>query len=417
MARIVFATLGSLGDVHPVLALALEMKARGHWPIVATSEYYRPKVTKLGLEFAALRPEMSFVDEAFVRDVMDGVQGGVRLLRDFIFPAVSEMYEDLRAACLGADLLVSSELIYAAPILAEKTGLPWISFSLAPISLFSSHDVRVPPVRFGGTWLRALPPFVFRALTVFPRLGTWNWWRPVRKLRQELGLGAGRHPLFEGKFSSRRDLALFSPVVGGPQPDWPRQTLQTGFCFFDEPDSAGGLPPPVKAFLTAGDPPVVFTLGSAAVFAAGEFYEESARAAELAGARALLLLGKNPAPSRLPPGVMAWDYLPYARIFPAAAAVVHQGGIGTTAQALRAGRPMIVVPFAYDQFDNAAQARRLGISHTIHRKRYRAERVARTLRTLLSSSKATQTAAEIGNRIRSESGTTRAGDAIEGALA
>ena len=158
---------------------------------------------------------------------------------------------------------------------------------------------------------------------------------------------------------------------------------------------------------------MVFTLGSAAVYLAGNFYAESARAIQQLGRRALLLVGKNPPPANLPPSILAWDYLPYASIFPHASAIVHQGGVGTTAQALRAGRPMLVVPFAHDQFDNAARVTRLGVARTLSRSRYRAKHVGRELVALLDPASYAQVAATVGTRIRAEQGVLAAGDALE----
>jgi UDP:flavonoid glycosyltransferase YjiC (YdhE family) len=152
------------------------------------------------------------------------------------------------------------------------------------------------------------------------------------------------------------------------------------------------------------------------VFAAENFYHESARAALQLGRRALLLLGKNSPPPDLPPSILAWDYLPYAAIFPRAAAVVHQGGVGTTAQALRAGRPMVVVPFAHDQFDNAARVARLGVSRTLARSRCTAKQIARALSALLGDARTAPLAVEIGARIRAERGVATACDALERAL-
>jgi len=351
-----------------------------------------------------------------VRHVMDGVAGTARLLRDFVFPAVRDMHADLSRAAAGVDLLVTSELIYAAPILSEQTGVRWISYSLAPLSIFSAYDPRVPPLPFGGEWVRAMPPWLWRPLKQIPRGLTRPWWKPIRELRRELGLLAGGHPLFEGKFSPRLDLALFSPVMGAPQRDWPPQTLQTGFCFFDETETAPALPAAVENFLAAGEPPIVFTLGSAAVYLGADYYRESALAAQQLGRRALLLLGQNLPPADLPASILAWDYLPYAKIFPRAAAIAHQGGIGTTAQALRAGRPMLVTPFAFDQFDNAARLRRLGASRTLHRRRYRADRVAAELGALLRDPGYAARAAELGAQVRGERGTSVACAALERAL-
>jgi UDP:flavonoid glycosyltransferase YjiC (YdhE family) len=414
MARLLFATFGSLGDLHPVFALAGELRRRGHSVTLATSTYYEPRIRALGLDFAPLRPDISVVDPALVRRIMDGPRGTRFLLRDLVIPAVRDMLADLERAAAGADLLIASEIIYAAPLLAERRRLPWVSYTLAPLSYFPVFDPCVPPLALAGEWTHRLPPAVVRTSNFLAGLTTSSWWRPIRELRRELGLPPGANPLFAGKHSSLLDLALFSPELQRAQPDWPASTRQTGFCFFDEPSAP--LPEPVTRFLAAGEPPILFTLGSAAVFGAGDFYAVSARAAQLLGRRALLLLGSNPPPPGLPPTILAWDYLPFARVFSHAAALVHQGGIGTTAQALRAGRPMLVVPFAHDQFDNAARAARLGVGRVVSRRRYHPERVARELQALLGSAAVVESASAIDRRLQVEAGTTAAGDALELAL-
>ncbi len=422
MARIVIATFGSLGDLHPIFALAHELRRRSHTVVIATSELYRKKISALGYPFAPLRPAISVLDETLVRRVMDGTRGSEYLLRKLMLPAVREMHADLALATVGADLLMTNELVYAAPLLVEQTGLRWVSCALAPLSYFSIHDPCIPPLRGGGRWLHACPPFVVRAMNRFAALLTYSWWAPVRALRRELGLTPGGNPLFAGKHSPLLDLALFSPVLQSPQPDWSAGTVQTGFCFYDENEgpSAGAsptpLPPAVATFLAAGDPPLVFTLGSAAVFAANDFYTTSAHAARRLGRRALLLLGKNLPPPDLPPTILAWDYLPYAQIFPHAAVVVHQGGVGTTAQALRAGCPMLIVPFAHDQFDNAARIVRLGVGRSLSRQRYSAANCARTLAPLLGDPRIAQLATELGRRIHAERGVFLTCNALERVL-
>jgi UDP:flavonoid glycosyltransferase YjiC (YdhE family) len=416
MARIILATIGSLGDLHPVIALALELRRRGHTAEIATTTIYREKLAALGFAFHSVRPELMAVDEALVRAIMDGPRGSEKLLRGLIFPAVRDMYADLARIVVGADLLVASELIYAAPLLAEQGRVRWVSYSLAPLSLFSISDPPVPPVATGGHVFRRLPPVLVRAMVGFARLTTRSWWAPLRALRRELGLPPGGNPLFAGKFSPRLDLALFSPLLGAPQPDWPARNVQTGFCFHDEEETASVLPPAIEAFRAAGPAPIVFTLGSAAVHAADDYFHESAAAAQALGRRALLVLGKNVPSPNLPPSILACDYLPYARIFPRAAVIVHQGGVGTTAQALRAGRPMLVVPWAHDQPDNAARVVRLGVARRLRRSRYTAARVAPELSALLTDPAIAVRAESVGAAIRAERGTTAACDAIERAL-
>ena len=140
---------------------------------------------------------------------------------------------------------------------------------------------------------------------------------------------------------------------------------------------------------------------------------ESVQAVQQLNRRAVLLIGKNSPPEDLPADIIALDYVPYSEIFPYACAIVHQGGIGTTGQALRAGRPTLVVPYSHDQPDNAARVARLGTSRTIPRKQYSASRVARELRELLENPKYATKAAEIGRIIQAENGVGVACDAIE----
>jgi rhamnosyltransferase subunit B len=170
---------------------------------------------------------------------------------------------------------------------------------------------------------------------------------------------------------------------------------------------------------------VVFTLGSSAVMAAGDFYSASLQAVERVNARALFLTGPSPQglPARLPPSVLAWPYAPHEQVFPRASAIVHQAGIGTTAQALRSGRPILAVPFAHDQFDNAERARRLGVGLTIPRHRYTERAAAQALARLLATPLYEQatpsyehSARAAGEGIRAENGAVAAAEEIDGYL-
>jgi UDP:flavonoid glycosyltransferase YjiC (YdhE family) len=210
-------------------------------------------------------------------------------------------------------------------------------------------------------------------------------------------------------------LALFSPVLAEPQPDWPRHVVVTGQCLYDAPHGAA-LSPELDAFLAAGDAPLVFTLGSAAVAVAGDFYVESVAAARALGRRAVLLVGRD--------GTAAWAgergadvhvaaAAPHSRLFPRAAAVVQQCGVGTLGQGLRAGRPILGVPFAHDQPDNAHRARRLGLARVLPAHRYRAARAATELRALLEDPSYAEAAARVGARVRAEDGVAAACEALE----
>ncbi len=241
-----------------------------------------------------------------------------------------------------------------------------------------------------------------------------SWAEPIRQLRRELDLSPiNYNPFLENRFSPYLVVALFSSVLGQPQPDWAENTVIAGFTFYDGTQDGAELAPELKQFLEAGDPPIVFTLGSAAVMNAGNFYKESLQAVIQLNRRAVFLIGNNPPLKNLPANVLAVNYAPYSQIFPHARAIVHQGGIGTTAQALRAGRPTLIMPYSHDQPDNAARVQRLGTSRTISRKQYSASRVVKELSELLENPTYAAKAAEIGQIIRAEDGVAVACDAIE----
>ncbi len=417
--RIVFSTFGTFGDVNPLIALSLELKRRGHRPVLAVPEMFRPKIEPLGIGFARVRPDQDPTDTRLIAMIYDIKHGTETGLRKFLFPSLRESYDDLMAAVEadgGADLLVTGELAYAGPMVAEKTGIPWASYVLAPFSFFSAYDPPVlPPYPTLARVQEAVPAFGHVVARV-ARFVTRQWPEPVYALRRELGLPPGKDPIFDAKHSESLALALYSPVMGEPQPDWPRSVRITGFAFYDGTGDEGRLPPDLAAFLDAGPPPLVFTLGSAAVMHAGDFYEQSAEAAEQLGQRAVLLIGnddRNLPKRKLPATICVARYAPYSQIFPRASVVIHQAGIGTTAQALRAGRPMLVMPYSHDQPDNARRVRRLGVAEVLGRNRYRAKAAARLIWQLLSDNAYSVRSTAVAAKISQENGAVAGCDALE----
>jgi UDP:flavonoid glycosyltransferase YjiC (YdhE family) len=418
-ARIVITTFGSSGDVHPYIGLSLALKARGHSPTLATSEYYRAKIERAGIAFQPVRPIFDPTDPNVVAPIMDPVRGGEFLICDIAMPSLRESYTDLRAIAKDADLLVTHPLTFAGRIVAEELGIPWVSSVLAPMSFFSAHDMPVFAAAPHVHAARHLGLAATRSIIRMAKLASRHWADPVRALRAELGLPSAPDPIFEGQHSPHAVLALFSRVLADPQPDWPPHTHITGSVFYDGVTSPSALPRQLEQFLAQGSPPIVFTLGTSAVGAAGRFYEQSAAAAQQLGARAVLLVGhdaRNRPSAPLPDSMLVCDYAPYSVIFPRAAAIVHQGGVGTTAQALRAGKPMIVVPYAHDQPDNAFRVERLGVARVLYPKSYRTARVVETLSQILADSGIAATAAAVADRVRAEDGPAAASAQIESVL-
>lgn len=418
--RIVLNTWGSFGDVHPYMAIALELRARGHSPVIATMEVYREKVEAAGLELAPVRPNIPQPREQspeLIEQIMRPKTGPRFLMDGIVFPAVRDSYNDLIEAVRGADLLVTHPAAPAGPLVGRKTGMPWISTVLAPFSFFSAYDPPVPPFwQWTTKVFRRLGPRVMKFLLDLSKSGYHA--KEFSEFRAELGISDYGNPIFHGQHSPTRVLALFSKLFAAPQPDWPPQTKVTGFCFYDG-NHESVMPPELSDFLDSGPPPIVFTLGSSAVWVGREFFRESIEAAKRLGQRAVLLIGddRNHPGGALPDDMIALDYVPYQSLLPRASVVVHHGGVGTTSQGLLAGVPTLIVPFAFDQSDNAERAERLGVSRTVYRNKYRAPRVAKELNKLLRESAYSLRAKEVGRQLKQENGPARAADLIEQALA
>lgn len=412
--RILITTFGTLGDLEPYLALGQGLAERGHEAAIATHEFYRGRVEDAGLRFHPVRPDAHPEDrDAFAR-AMSPRMGSKYVLRELVIPHLLDSWEDTAEAAGDADMIVTHPLTFAGPIVAEEAGLPWVSTVLAPLSFFSRHDFPVVPP-FPNAWRLYGVPGVPRILTRLFRAITRSWTAPIRELRSSRRLPPAGDPLYEGQHSPLLTLALFSRVLAAPQPDWPARTTVTGFLFRDGA-GASGLEAGLEAFLSAGPPPIVFTLGSSAVAVAGSFYEESLRAARSLGMRAVLMVGDDPRnlpESALGSDAVAIERAPHAALFPRAAAIVHHGGIGTLGQALRAGRPMLVVPWSHDQPDNARRALRLGVAAILSPRRYRAGRAARELRLLLDDPELAARTAAVGTTVGKEDGVRAACEAIE----
>jgi rhamnosyltransferase subunit B len=417
--RVILSNIGTFGDVNPLIAIALELKLRGHAPVLAVPAVFEGKIRPLGIEFHAVRPDIDPSNTALVEMIYDVRKGTERGLREFLFPALRATYDDLLDAATRperADLLLLGELNYAGPLVADVTGIKWASYVLAPMSFFSGFDPPVLPMYPQLARADRTVPGLGRAIKGLARFVSREWAQPIYDLRAELGLGRGNNPLFDGKHSPYLVLALFSRLLGKEQKDWPAHTKITGFCYYDADAGNATLPLHLEKFLGAGSAPVVFTLGSAAVLAAGTFYEYSAAAAMRLGARAVLLIGRderNRPTQVLPESICVAEYAPFSALFERASMVVHQGGVGTTAQCLRAGKPMLIMPYSHDQPDNGRRMRRLKVARVLQRGNYTPLRVAQVLQSMLEEPAFVTRATQVAEQLAHENGTSTACDALE----
>jgi UDP:flavonoid glycosyltransferase YjiC (YdhE family) len=419
--HIVMATVGSQGDLFPFLAVGRMLAARGHRVTIGAHGIHRDAVADAGLRFVLATGIAEPEDKAaFAARAFHPLRGPRFVVRDLAANDVAAGYRALAPVCVDADAIVTSTLAFAAQILGETSGRAWLSAVFSPSVFLSAFD---PP----ATGIVGLDRF----LRGSPRRGAWvrqigervtaPWTAPVRAFRRSLGLApvsAGGDPFHRGQHGTDGVLAMYSPLLGHLPRDAPGHAVVTGYCRYSPFQET--LPPALAGYLDAGTPPLVFTLGSAAVHAGEAFLHESLNAAVALGRRAVLLTGsaemRARLPEVLPDGVIAVDYASHGALFPRAAAVVQHGGVGTTQEALRAGCPQLVVPHGFDQPDNAARVVRLGVGSVLRASRYRADRAADQLHKLLADEGIALRARQAATAIRAENGASIAADLIEQAI-
>ena len=418
MARIVLATIGTLGDLHPFVAVALALRADGHDPVLAVPADHLAKVRAAGIEaleafpaFETIRLRTGLPEAEAVARVMTDQRF---LLEQVLIPCIASSAAALAPVVRGADAVVGSLFALAAPIVAEACGVPMIPALLQPMILFSALEsphtpdfrlLRARPGRTGAAWNRLLYRTV-RAVLRHRYAGA------VDAVRAGFGLAPSPDAILMDHGAAHLLLCLWSEAFAPLPRDAPAPARTTGFPVFDSENGAPEpLDPALARFLAAGDPPLVFTLGSFAVYAPGRFYAEAAAIARALGRRAVLLTGDAAPPPGADDTILPCRYAPHSQLFPRAAAVVHHGGIGTTAQALRAGVPQLVVPHMGDQHDNAYRIERLGVGRIVPARCFTAGHAAPELSALLDGP-ARRRAQQVGRRLAAEDGATMAAAAI-----
>jgi rhamnosyltransferase subunit B len=388
--------IGSHGDVHPFVGLGLALKARGHRVTLVTNEHFADLARRADLEFRALG-----TDDEFRKATDDPrlwePRKGFRLVMSMVAQLIRPLYEIIAAEYVpGETVLAAQVTAWGARIAHEALGVPLVTVHLQPAVFLSAIDPPKVPlyhaVRPLPLWARRMLLRMAERTLADPLLAP-----PINTFRSELGLRPTRR-IARWWHSPQRILGLFPDWFAPPQADWPPNVTLAGFPLFDESAHAA-IDPEVTRFLDAGPPPIVFTAGSAMRHGA-EFFREAVATCRLLDRRGLLLARfAEQVPRDLPDGVRHLTYVPFSQVLPRAAAVVHHGGIGTTAQGLAAGIPQLVMPLAHDQPDNAQRLERLGVGRTLGPDRFRAPAAASALRALLDDPRVASRAVALARRI------------------
>lgn len=381
---ILLTTLGSRGDLNPFLSLGVNLKRRGHRVTVITSEVYRPVVALAGLNFISCHSAEDFYEVQNHPDLYDSRKGFQILAKHLMLGTMRKVYQIISEYSSADTLLISSQFLLGTRLANEKLGLPLVTLALQPAAFWS---VKEPSINPGMLFLSKLPFFLRKLIlnkvdkdyldkTLAPELN---------RFRQELKLPAINKIYSHWIFSPLKIMGLFPEWFAKPALDWPANTQLTGFINYDE-NAQQPVPEQILNFLNGGESPVILTYGTANT--QSEFFFQTLIAAGRRLNLRLLILTQYP--QQLPALRFNREcqaaYVSLPTVLPRVKAIVHHGGIGTTAQALAAAVPQLIVPFAYDQFDNAVKLEKIGAGISlISKKSYSVERAAKALEDLLTS--------------------------------
>lgn len=349
--RIVMLTIGSRGDVQPFVALGVGLRQAGYNVTIGTHDVFEDFVISYGLDFAPIAGNPRHLLERLASDKAGAnTLTFVRQINDWVNDTLDDLLRDTTFACTHADLILYSFLCPMGPSIAEKLGIPAVSAYLYPVGV-PTRDY--PGVTFSEvSWLpkplNRLTHQIERSLIGVTRRQAINHWR-----QEDLGLAP--YPTLQVYPYAYLDdepihmLYGYSPEVIPPPADYPEHVHVTGYWFLDA-NSNWTPPPALEAFLNAGEPPVYIGFGSLIDSKTEHLVQMLIAAGRAAGQRILLLSGwAGFQKMTLSDDVFVIPSAPHDWLFPRMAAVVHHGGAGTTAAALRAGVPTVVVPFFGDQ--------------------------------------------------------------------
>ncbi len=386
---ILLATLGSAGDVHPIVGLAIALKERGHKVKIIASPYFKSLIESVGVEFIALGSLEQYLSVLENPEMWNPKKGINVLAQDCVLPMIRPLYDIITSHDPNKTIVAATSLCLGARLAQEKHKFPLATIHLQPSVIRSIYRTPLLPL---VKLPKRLPPIIVKLLygAIDFFLLDKIFGPALNDFRKELGLSKINHILGHWMNSPEKVIGLFPEWLATPQRDWPKNTELTGFIHFDGAREKEQLTDEMASFLGEKEQTLVFTAGTAMKHAK-DFFQASVQATLKLGKRALLLTKyASQLPDKLPTTIKHVEYIPFSIVLGKIGAFVHHGGIGTCGEALSAGVPQLIIPKGYDQPDNAARLENLGVASVIHPENYNAETASEKLSFLLNSARVSE---------------------------
>ena len=405
--RILFLAVGSYGDVLPLAGLAREFVRQGHQVTLFTNPYFEKVIQHSGVEFIPIGSSDEY--QIFINNpALWYPYQGAKVIFQYMGPKLIQetYYAILPHIIPGSTILISSFLGWAARLIQETHKVPHVSAYYAPSNFFSGYATPKGPN--------------FQIPSCFPPWLKWKYWRMINRLfldplvksslntfRQKLALAPASQFLHEWAASPDLIIGMFPDWFAQPQPDWHQNTVLTGFPLYDDVHDAV-LPESIQNFLVVHPQPIVFTPGS--INKHGHVFFQQALNVCRKLKRPGIFLTRFPEqlPPSLPPSIKHFSYAQLSALLPKCSALLHHGGIGTCAQAMRAGIPQLIHPLGFDQYDNADRVEQLGIGATVFQKSFNDQSISTKLQDLLDSPRVREQCLWASEHIHAEGGLAHA---------
>lgn len=378
MTNILLSVQGTVGDLVLILRIGSILKAGGYSPALITHCAYEKFVRQAGLDFVASDTMEEF--ERYIKDMAlcETPKGNIEFQKRHVLPMAEREVALLGERCTDENtILIGSHMFLLGPQLtAEKFGLPLIRMFPGAVNVARLFMFEIMYADVLAEEINAL-----RIRVGLPRVHDWT--------------AFARSP--------QRNIGAWPAWFAPPEADWPQglDLVLPGFLTMDELET-GHVSAELEDFLQDGEPPVLIA-GSTGTYLNKGFYAACIEAFRLSGRRAILVTRfPESLPGPLPENVKWFPYLPFASLMPRMVAVIHHGGLGTLARALRSCTPQLVLAMGSDRPDNAQCLQRLGVAEYLPPSQWKAGRIVEALDHLENSPAVRERCQEMAQRIRAD---------------